>query len=95
VSARYILVIEKDAIFQRLAEDRLHERLPLVLVTAKGNPDLATRAFICRCGCVSPPETACGPEFCVGNEHIPLGCLAVCSPAGIANSNHLDLQLQR
>jgi DNA topoisomerase VI subunit A len=50
VAARYILVVEKDAVFQRLVEDRLHERLPLVLVTAKGNPDLATRAFLCRCG---------------------------------------------
>lgn len=50
MSARFVLVIEKDAIFQRLVGDRLHERLPLVLVTAKGNPDLATRAFLSRCG---------------------------------------------
>lgn len=48
VSARYILVVEKDCIFQRLAEDRLHERLPLVMVTAKGQPDIATRAFLSR-----------------------------------------------
>ena len=42
-TARFILVIEKDAIFQRLTEDRLAERVPCVLVTAKGQPDLATR----------------------------------------------------
>jgi meiotic recombination protein SPO11 len=41
-------VVEKDAIFQRLSEDRLADRLPMVLVTAKGMPDLATRAFLCR-----------------------------------------------
>jgi meiotic recombination protein SPO11 len=40
------LVVEKDAIFQRLAEDRLWEVLPCVLITAKGFPDLATRAFL-------------------------------------------------
>lgn len=48
VTARYILVVEKDCIFQRLVQDKLHERLPMVLVTAKGMPDLATRAFLCR-----------------------------------------------
>ncbi|GBF94838.1 hypothetical protein Rsub_08010 [Raphidocelis subcapitata] len=54
VSARYVLVVEKDAIFQRLAGDRLHERLPLVMVTAKGNPDLATRAFLSRLCAAAP-----------------------------------------
>lgn len=44
--APQILVVEKDAIFQRLAEDRLWEVLPCVLITAKGFPDLATRAFL-------------------------------------------------
>jgi DNA topoisomerase VI subunit A len=45
-----ILVVEKDAIFQRLAEDRLWEVLPCVLITAKGFPDLATRAFLHKVG---------------------------------------------
>ncbi|KAI8462718.1 MAG: Spo11/DNA topoisomerase VI subunit A [Monoraphidium minutum] len=54
VSARFILVVEKDCIFQRLTEDRLHERLPLALVTAKGQPDLATRAFLCRLSAAAP-----------------------------------------
>ncbi|GJN12403.1 hypothetical protein PR202_ga30677 [Eleusine coracana subsp. coracana] len=41
--ARYIVVLEKDAIFQRLAEDRLYNQLPCILITAKGYPDIATR----------------------------------------------------
>uniref|UniRef100_A0A0E0EI30 DNA topoisomerase (ATP-hydrolyzing) n=1 Tax=Oryza meridionalis TaxID=40149 RepID=A0A0E0EI30_9ORYZ len=41
--ARYIIVVEKDAIFQRLAEDRIYSHLPCILITAKGYPDLATR----------------------------------------------------
>ena len=44
-TARYLLVIEKDAIFQALTQDRLFDGLPCVMVTAKGMPDLATRAF--------------------------------------------------
>ena len=35
INARYILVIEKDAIFQRLAEDRLADTLPCIMITAK------------------------------------------------------------
>ncbi|KAJ0805866.1 putative DNA topoisomerase (ATP-hydrolyzing) [Helianthus annuus] len=41
--ARYIFVIEKHAIFQRLAEDRVFNQIPCILITAKGYPDLATR----------------------------------------------------
>jgi meiotic recombination protein SPO11 len=43
-----ILVVEKDAVFQRLAEDALHLRLPTILVTARGMPDLATRVALAR-----------------------------------------------
>lgn len=35
--------LNKDAIFQRLAEDRLYNQLPCILITAKGYPDIATR----------------------------------------------------
>lgn len=54
LSARYILVIEKDAIFQRLSEDRLYDKLPCILITAKGMPDLATRVFLHRLHCTAP-----------------------------------------
>ncbi len=44
--AEFVLVIEKDAVFQRLAEDRFFEYYPSILVTASGQPDMATRRFI-------------------------------------------------
>ncbi|KAG2447509.1 hypothetical protein HYH02_007434 [Chlamydomonas schloesseri] len=50
----YLVVVEKDAVFQRLAEDRLWEALPCVLVTAKGVPDIATRAFASRLAATFP-----------------------------------------
>nr|AKI32380.1 meiotic protein [Watanabea reniformis] len=44
--ARFIVVLEKDAVFQRLAEERFSEATDSILVTAKGMPDLATRFFL-------------------------------------------------
>uniref|UniRef100_A0A453RXB4 Topoisomerase 6 subunit A/Spo11 TOPRIM domain-containing protein n=1 Tax=Aegilops tauschii subsp. strangulata TaxID=200361 RepID=A0A453RXB4_AEGTS len=46
--ARYLILVEKDAIFQRLAEDRLYNQLPCILITAKGYPDIATRFILHR-----------------------------------------------
>lgn len=46
--AHYIFVIEKHAIFQRLAEDRVFNQIPCILITAKGYPDIATRFFLHR-----------------------------------------------
>ncbi|VAI75846.1 unnamed protein product [Triticum turgidum subsp. durum] len=46
--ARYLIVVEKDAIFQRLAEDRLYNQIPCILITAKGYPDIATRFILHR-----------------------------------------------
>jgi meiotic recombination protein SPO11 len=44
--ARFILLVEKDAAFMRLAEDRFYNEYPCVIVTAKGQPDVATRLFL-------------------------------------------------
>ena len=44
--AEFCLVIEKDAIFNRLAEDHFYDYVPSILVTAKGQPDMATRQFL-------------------------------------------------
>ncbi len=44
--AEVVLVIEKDAVFQDLAEDKFFNYLPSILVTASGQPDMATRQFI-------------------------------------------------
>ncbi|GBG75251.1 hypothetical protein CBR_g19885 [Chara braunii] len=68
--AHYIFVLEKDAIFQRLAEDRLFMTLPSILITAKGFPDLATRAFLKRLSTDFP--------------HLPILALVDWNPAGFA-----------
>jgi meiotic recombination protein SPO11 len=46
--ALFILLVEKDAAFMRLAEDRFYNRFPCVIITAKGQPDVATRLFLKR-----------------------------------------------
>ncbi|KAL0289778.1 UNVERIFIED_CONTAM: Meiotic recombination protein SPO11-2 [Sesamum calycinum] len=46
--ARYIIVVEKHAIFQRLAEDRVFNQIPCILITAKGYPDIGTRFLLHR-----------------------------------------------
>lgn len=48
VEAAYVLVIEKDAIFQRLVREKFWSQENAILVTAKGMPDRATRRFIRR-----------------------------------------------
>ena len=48
VEANYVLVVEKDAIFQRLNREEFWKRENCILVTAKGMPDRATRRFIRR-----------------------------------------------
>ncbi len=44
--AEFVLVIEKDAVFNRLAEDQFYDYVPSILITAKGQPDMATRMFL-------------------------------------------------
>lgn len=46
--ARFILVVEKEAIFRRLVEDKIWENsgMRCVVVTGGGQPDVATRAFV-------------------------------------------------
>ncbi|MHA1506484.1 MAG: hypothetical protein ACTSR0_04765 [Candidatus Asgardarchaeia archaeon] len=44
--AEFILLVEKDAAFLRLAEDRFYEKYPCIIITGKGQPDIATRMFV-------------------------------------------------
>ncbi|VDD92225.1 unnamed protein product [Enterobius vermicularis] len=45
--ARFVLVVEKDAIFQKLVQEGFFPLFsPAVLVTARGYPDLATRQLL-------------------------------------------------
>lgn len=41
--AQFILLVEKDAAFMRLAEDRFYNKYPCIIITGKGQPDVATR----------------------------------------------------
>ncbi|KAI8112309.1 hypothetical protein M9434_003632 [Picochlorum sp. BPE23] len=45
-NAKFILLVEKDAAFMRLAEDRFYQTYPCIIITAKGQPDVATRLFL-------------------------------------------------
>lgn len=47
-SALYMFVIEKEGIFKHLCETAFHEKLPSILVTGCGFPDIATRALVAR-----------------------------------------------
>ena len=42
----FVVVVEKDAVFQRLVEEGFCGATNSILVTAKGMPDLCTRAFL-------------------------------------------------
>lgn len=44
--AIFILLVEKDAAFMRLAEDRFYAQYPCIIITAKGQPDVASRLFL-------------------------------------------------
>lgn len=46
--AEFILLVEKDAAYNRLAEDRFYNQYPCILLTGKGQPDVATRMFLKR-----------------------------------------------
>ncbi|XP_059059402.1 meiotic recombination protein SPO11 [Achroia grisella] len=48
-SAKYIFVLEKDAIFQKLLDEGALVRLgPVIIITGKGYPDVCTRQLLCR-----------------------------------------------
>lgn len=44
--ARMILVVEKDAVFQTLLQGNVMQQLKVILITAKGVPDLNTRQLV-------------------------------------------------
>ena len=45
-NALFILLVEKDAAFMRLAEDRFYNTYPCIIMTAKGQPDVASRSAL-------------------------------------------------
>ncbi|KYK67467.1 putative topoisomerase VIA [Toxoplasma gondii TgCatPRC2] len=46
--ASYIIVVEKDAIFQTLCEQQIWNIIPCILITGKGFPDFVTRKLLRR-----------------------------------------------
>ncbi|KAF7828223.1 meiotic recombination protein SPO11-2 [Senna tora] len=68
--ARYIIIVEKHAIFQRLTEDRIFHQIPSILITAKGYPDIATRFLLHRLSLAFPD--------------LPILALVDWNPAGVA-----------
>lgn len=48
VNAEYVLVVEKDAIFERLNEEEFWKKNRCILVTGKGQPDRSTRRMVRR-----------------------------------------------
>ncbi|KAL7550982.1 hypothetical protein ACHAWF_014201 [Thalassiosira exigua] len=46
--AAFILLVEKEAAYMRMAEDRFYQRYPCIVITAKGQPDVASRMFLSR-----------------------------------------------
>ena len=72
--AEFILLIEKDAAFMRLAEDRFYNQFPCVIISGKGQPDVATRLFlnkVRRAACCAFPSsvkttpTLANPDPCI------------------------------
>lgn len=47
-AADYVLIVEKETVFQRLVNDNIFERIDsrIILITAKGYPDVNTRVLI-------------------------------------------------
>lgn len=44
--AKFVLIVEKDSIFQKLLEENTAELLNCILITGKGYPDVGTRMLI-------------------------------------------------
>lgn len=68
-SARFILVVEKETVFNRLLSDGFSKRLPCIIITGKGIPDLATRKCLRKL---------------VDTLNVPSLGLCDCNPYGIA-----------
>ncbi|KAH6822754.1 Spo11/DNA topoisomerase VI [Perilla frutescens var. hirtella] len=66
--AEYILIVEKESVFQRLANDQFCRKNRCIVITGRGYPDIPTRRFL---------------RLLVGTLHLPAYCLVDCDPYGI------------
>ncbi|ERN17750.1 hypothetical protein AMTRI_Chr10g2700 [Amborella trichopoda] len=65
--ARYILVVEKETVFQRLANDKFCEMNRCIVITGRGYPDVPTRRFL---------------RLLIDELSLPVYCLVDCDPFG-------------
>ncbi|KAL5700015.1 hypothetical protein ACHQM5_025520 [Ranunculus cassubicifolius] len=65
--ADYILVVEKEAVFQRLANDNFCDTHRCIVITGRGYPDVSTRRFL---------------RLLIENLGLPAYCLVDCDPYG-------------
>ncbi|XP_020225137.1 meiotic recombination protein SPO11-1 isoform X3 [Cajanus cajan] len=65
--AHYILVVEKESVFQRLANDQFCNSNHCIVITGRGYPDIPTRRFL---------------RLLVDNLRLPVYCLVDCDPYG-------------
>ncbi|VFQ97925.1 unnamed protein product [Cuscuta campestris] len=66
--AQYILVVEKESVFQRLANDQFCKRNRCIVISGRGYPDVPTRRFLQLL-----TEKLCLPTY----------CLVDCDPYGV------------
>ncbi|KAF9610897.1 hypothetical protein IFM89_025431 [Coptis chinensis] len=65
--AHYILVVEKEAVFQRLANDNFCDKHRCIVITGRGYPDVSTRRFL---------------RLLIEELALPAYCLVDCDPYG-------------
>lgn len=65
--AEYILVVEKETVFQRLANDMFCKTNRCIVVTGRGYPDVSTRRFL---------------RLLMEKLQLPVHCLVDCDPYG-------------
>ncbi|KAL8469718.1 hypothetical protein ACS0TY_032529 [Phlomoides rotata] len=66
--AEYIIIVEKESVFQRLANDQFCRQNRCIVITGRGYPDVSTRRFL---------------HLLVETFHLPVYCLVDCDPYGI------------
>ncbi|GLU23915.1 hypothetical protein SLE2022_398890 [Rubroshorea leprosula] len=65
--AQYILVVEKESVFQRLANDQFCKTNRCIVITGRGYPDVPTRRFL---------------QLLTEKLRLPVYCLVDCDPYG-------------
>ncbi|KKK12357.1 hypothetical protein AOCH_001289 [Aspergillus ochraceoroseus] len=94
----WVLILEKEAIYRRLASSSFHTRAAAgngILITGKGYPDLGTRAFV-RKIFESQPQPDNGPRFYALVDSDPDGMAIMStykygSMAHTRNNGHLNV----